>query len=166
MISAQLWIRDNTTGSPTLKDKGDLWNSSMRWDLVHAEGCKFVQWVEHCIFKDGTLIYIQNTENMNVLAVRNGTVVEEALVENDRAQIWQKGKDQGRWREVEVRKRRKWTPTRDQPVPEITTRIKQHTGSGLPYFPITHPLSQKVLTTTSQDSLAIEGKRIKLTPSM
>ena len=138
----------------------------MRWDLVHAEGCKFVQWVEHCIFKDGTLIYIQNTENKNVLAVRNGTVVEEALVENDRAQIWQKGKDQGRWREVEVRKRRKWTPTRDQPVPEITTRIKQHTGSGLPYFPITHPLSQKVLTTTSQDSLAIEGKRIKLTLSI
>ena len=138
MISAQLWIRDNTTGSPTLKDKGDLWNASMRWDLVHAEGCKFVQWVEHCIFKAGTLIYIQNTENKNVLAVRNGTVVEEALVENDRAQIWQKGKDQG--------------------------RIKKHTGSGDPYFPITHPLSQKVLTTTGQESLIIEGRRIKLTP--
>ena len=107
--------------------------------MVHADGCKFVQWVEHCIFKTGTRVYIQNTENKNVLAVRNGTVVEEALVEIDRAQIWQKGKDQG--------------------------RIKKHTGSGLPYFPITHILSQKVPTTTSQDSLAIEGKRIKLTPS-
>ena len=112
----------------------------MRWDLVHADGCKFKQWVEHCIFKAGTLVYIQNTENKNVLAVRNGTVVEEALVEKDHAQIWQKGKDQG--------------------------RIKKHTGSGLPYFPITHPLSQKVLTTTSQDSLAIEGKRIKLTSAI
>ena len=137
----------------------------MRWDLVHADGCEFVQWVEHCIFKAGTLIYIQNTENKNVLAVRNGTVVEEALVENDRAQIWQKGKDQGRWRQVEVRDRKKWGKP-DQPEPEVNTIIKQHTGSGLPYFPITHPLSQKVLTTTSQDSLAIEGKRIKLTLSI